>query len=688
MRVDFLAGGLIMESTPSMMQPHHILLKLRAMGLVLIASMACVVAAEDPASAFLEAYQTFKAGERLERAGELNEALAKYRSCVEQCEEIQKTSPDYQPIVIGFRMGKARERIASVEEMADQPTGAESADQDFGLEGPLPTFDSGPLEPSIAPRPRVPRIEPPSVAPPVRAPTQSDFSSYRIPQPGGGATRPTVPSVAPPVVPSISEPSPRMSTDPSFPIGRGAAKAMEDEIRALRLSLKQEELRSEELSRKLLESQAQEQMALHELDRTKVNLVELKSQLAMSRQARGDLEASNERLAAEKGRDAGRIAKLQADLVAARADLEVAEDYNSELFAKLESAASYIESSEAIREQLTTDRATLVEKLEEGIGEEATRIAAENETLREERDQAVAEADRAEKLTSENAELATKLTAAEEQVAKLAALDPEKEKMIADLRTELESVSATIAELRAERSDGQEKIEDLETQLEATATAAASATGAIAKENELLKEIVTRQIRDQAKRQQARQLVQEEMEKLEVRSSAVIDQLTALAEAETDLSEQEQRLVSGPEDAARAQAQAGSVKGPDFSMVVEKEVDDEAEPTADGTVAAAGEPENDLPENLVPRAGEAFARLNEGDFQDAATIYREIAAKAPDSYFAAVSLGVAELGLGELDNAVAAFRRALELRPNDPYAEAKLEVAELRAAHPEAASRR
>lgn len=643
---------------------------LRAIACALVAFVAGASAVEDAPTAFLEAYREFQSGERLERNGDIDAALAKYRACVERCEEIQRTSPEYQPVVITFRLGKARAKVASLESADRPPTARVSGNDDFGLEGPLPVFDSEPAKFSTLPLPRAepprPLLPPPS-APPARVP----FSSYRIPQPGVAPTALVPRRPAVPVAPRVE--APMTFSDPSAPIGRGAARAMEEEIGSLRFALKQEELRSEELARKLLEGQAQEQMALHELDRTKVSLVELKSQLAMSRQARGDLEATNERLTSEKGADAERISTLQADLVAARADLEVAEDYNSELFAKLESAASYIDASEAIREQLTTDRSTLETRLEEGLSDETDRIAAENESLREERDTAVAGAERAEELSADNVALAAKLTDAEQQIEKLAALDPEKEKIIADLRGELASVSRTLSDLREERIEGQEKIAELETQLEATATAAASATGAIAEENELLKKIVSRQIRDQAKRQQARKLVEEEMEKLEVRSTAVIDQLAALGNAETVLSDQERRLVSGPEDAARSQA--GSVNGEGFTMTVEKDVPD------------AAPPENDLPEELVGQAGEAFARLNRGDYQGAAEIYRKIADEAPESYFAAVSLGVAELGLQNSDEAVAAFERALELRSNDSYAQTKLNEARSESDEPDAAPR-
>ncbi len=400
-------------------------------------------------------------------------------------------------------------------------------------------------------------------------------------------------------------------------------------------------------------------MALRETDRTKVRVVELKAQLAMARQSLDDSEALNARLNTARGQDANRIEKLEADLVAAKADLEVAEDYNGELFAKLERAAAFIETSESIRKQLLEDRTVLAERADGAMSEETKRIASENDTLRLERDAAVADADRSEQLTQDNADLATKLTAAEDRIGQLAALDPEKEKLIADLRDELESVGVTLSSLREEQVDGRAKIAELE----ATATAAVSATGAIDEENKLLKEIVTRQLRDQAKRQQARQLVEEEMEKLQIRSANLIEQLNAMKGAETELTSREERIIRGP--LAAAPDSTSSAGGLNFSMAIVK-----ATPT-DGAA------DNDLPEALLERASEAFALLNAKDYEGAARAYRAILEEAPGSYFAAISLGVAELGRGRADAAIEPFERALAKRPDDPFALLKLGVAQL-----------
>ncbi len=351
--------------------------------------------------------------------------------------------------------------------------------------------------------------------------------------------------------------------------------------------------------------------------------------------------------------------------MATKADLEVAEEYNGELFAKLDRAASFIETSESIREQLLADRTTLADRLESGSGEQIKKLTAENDAIRAERDTAVAEAARVGGLEQDNADLATKLAAAEQRVERLAALDPEKEKIIADLRAELASVDGTLASLRQESADGRERIAELETQLEATATAAASATGAIAQENDLLKSIVNRQIRDQAKRQQARQLVEEEMEKLQVRSSTLIERLDALGEAETPLTAKEERLVRGPaEITSDSVATAG---GLDFSMAIFKPSPGEA-PS-----------ESDLPTELTDRAAAADARLASGDYAGAASIYDQLAAEAPDSYSAAVNLGIAELGGKRPREAIAAFDKAIAQRPGDSFATLQLGAAQLAA---------
>ncbi len=165
----------------------------------------------------------------------------------------------------------------------------------------------------------------------------------------------------------------------------------------------------------------------------------------------------------------------------------------------------------------------------------------------------------------------------------------------------------------------------------------------MADENALLKSLVTRQLKEQAKRQQARKLVEEEIEKLQIRSTSLLDKLNALAGEEATLTPKEKKLVDQPV--------ASSGEHPDFSLEVVKKT-----------------PESDLPPDLIARASEANEFAQNRQFSKAKDIYAEIAQKAPQSFLAAVNLGIAQRQLGDYPQAIAAFKRALELKRGDPFA--------------------
>jgi tetratricopeptide (TPR) repeat protein len=175
----------------------------------------------------------------------------------------------------------------------------------------------------------------------------------------------------------------------------------------------------------------------------------------------------------------------------------------------------------------------------------------------------------------------------------------------------------------------------------------------MAEENALLKSIVLRDLQEQARRQQARKLLEEELEKLQVKSATLLDQLGNLAAAEPTLNAREKKVAGVP---AGALAAAPS----DFTIVKPM-------------------PESDLPADLVARADEANKLSQNRRFEEARTIYEEIARKAPQSYLAAVNLGIAQRQLGNYEQAIAAFRRALELKDGDPFALTNLGTAEYRA---------
>ncbi len=644
--------------------------------LCVLAGFATLRAADDPGALFLQAYQSYKNAERLEADGRTGEALQKYRFCASLLEQVQKNSPDYEPIVIDFRLKKSREGIARAQSSIPA--------------APAEKIGTTPAMANIPPPPASPRAVPPT--PVLRFPQLS--TAYRLPVPGMPASeRSDLP---------VSERG-NFGDSTDRIIERGIVTALKDQIRGLQLRLDQEKRTTADLNLKLLESTAREQMALTEVDRTKVQNVELKGQLEQASRSLDDVQQNGDRVAAEKVASDRRIASLESELEAARADLEVANEYNGELFTKLERASKFIDSSEKIRLQLLAERKELSgrggekaenlsklkrerdeavaksetlrkkaaeaeklalqnreltsrfasaeqeildiakdrsarEKTESSLREEIARLQQERDSATTKNDSLQQQASAAAKLEEQSKLLATKLAAAEQQVAAAA----EREKLASGLRQEVDSVNRSLAAMREQLAAGGKRVVELEKQLSETASATAAATGAMAEENALLKSLVTRQLSEQARRQQARKLVEEEMEKLQIRSKTLVQKLNAMGDAETELSPRERKLFEQP------MVSAGS--GADFSIVIAKK-----------------EPASDLPEDLGKRAREANQLAQQGRLAESREIYADVARKAPQSSFAAVNLGITERLLGNYPQAIDAFKHALELKAGDPF---------------------
>ncbi|MGH8046182.1 MAG: hypothetical protein ACREKL_02955, partial [Chthoniobacterales bacterium] len=59
-------------------------------------SVAMLRAADDPGDRFVQVWQSYHSGEKLEMEGKLDEALQKFRFCVSLLSQIQKDSPEYE----------------------------------------------------------------------------------------------------------------------------------------------------------------------------------------------------------------------------------------------------------------------------------------------------------------------------------------------------------------------------------------------------------------------------------------------------------------------------------------------------------------------------------------------------------------------------------------------------------------
>jgi len=332
-------------------------------------------------------------------------------------------------------------------------------------------------------------------------------------------------------------------------------------------------------------------------------------------------------------------------------------------------AASSVKLMEGEKNALSEKLETVQEQVRTMAGRESGREKLLNELkaqLTSVQAERVGEGNKVKDLEAQNTVLSGKLVNAETQVKTLSTQLPERDHLIADLRTEMETLRSKQAAMREGVDSGQKRIAELEKQLEETSAAAAGASGAMAEENALLKSIVTRELQEQARRQQARKLVDEEVKKLQVRSETLIGKLDALGSAEVELTEKERRLFEKP---VMSSSVEGGKNSMNISMVVEKKSPDKEHKSTR---------ENDLPNELIERAAKANALANTGDLEQANGIYEELVAEAPESYFAKVNLGVTQLKLARHAKAIETLEGALEIRPGDAFALMNLGIAQYR----------
>jgi chromosome segregation ATPase len=221
-----------------------------------------------------------------------------------------------------------------------------------------------------------------------------------------------------------------------------------------------------------------------------------------------------------------------------------------QLTGDLESARTELKQAKADLDQALTDKKGLQEKLSSGAPADAN-VAA---------------------LQQENTALRTKLASTEESLKKAAGGDMAGE--MASLRGQVDSLEKKLAEANAKSAeltraneDYKKQIADLTGKLQMAGTAGKS-DSTLAKENAMLRSILDRQLKEQARREAARRLVLDEFKNLAVSTEALKTQMEVLSSPLVALSEEEEGMLKvsapslvAPEPAAPPAAAAGGAAG-------------------------------------------------------------------------------------------------------------------------------
>lgn len=643
------------------------------LSLLLVTAISLAVAvpahAQEAADQFLQAYQEFQNAEKLEREGTPRLALEKFKQAETLLNKVAQTDPQWQPLVVEYRLKKTRESITRLEgSVSSLPeTAAE-------LEGPLPTDQS-----------------PSSSLPPV-------------------TTLPSLPSTRRPQPPQQELPQ-RRTTERSYDVNGSVAQ----ELYKLRKELAAANKENQRLNERILRSDANLKSALLEVDRTKVTVVELRAQLAQSNDAlenakrdKGDVGAVRKEYEKETAAFLKKLAETEADKL-------VLEEENDALYAKLEQADAYIKSSDAIRNQLLEERTSLHTAAKDAEAkvavlaeteEKVTKLSEENKnlttqltdlektTVKKEALDKLAEENKelaaklaeveknstskkeVERLTSENKDLAAKLAEAQSQVKQT----PATSEAITALQSELNSVNDKLLAAQTEISRKEERTNQLLKQLDDASAELANlklnpVPSAEEKqflaENEILRGIILRQIKQQNQRDEAHRQLETEIESLQVNSDVLKKQLAILGAPVLELSPEERLLFKEPV-ALLADPAASQM---DVTVAMTKPTDAEATENLTPKEPAGATALNDQARELIKQAQDMFDAQN---YDEAEKIYQKIVDISPNNYFALSNLGAVQIEGGKLAAAEVALAKAIEISPNDSFAHTYLGIARSR----------
>jgi len=579
--------------------------------------------ADDPSDLFLRAYMTSQQGEKLEHDNQFRAALAKYKSAGGLIEDLRKNHPDWQPAIVEYRGRKIGESILRVQD---------------------------------------------------KAATQSDLTAGSTP----------LPEAPPPVENKLPSVGPSSEVAAARPKSTGPAPADDTAIKdaTKKLNEKIDQLQADlQKSRTQLDSAQKEKESLNgRLQETNSKLTQAQSELEKSK---GSERQTREQLA--KAQDA--LKKAEA---AGAAPADKAQQALRAEISRLKDALTAAEEA-----RLTA------EKAKEQAGAKASEADKKIASVTKERDAALAQLKggkepekRVQVLIAENVDLKQKLAAAEKNVRELSADKPKKEKELADVKSQLEQLRGQLSASQKQNQEYETRMAGMRSQLDELSTQLASAklkgstpeeTAKLRKENEMLRAIVVRERQEEARREQSKKLLFAELEKLQIKSDTLNQQVELLTQPITKLSDEELALLRQPivsisdHNPAAMKASFTFAKKSTMNAVTITGAEPANKPPAENTPPA---PQNnppstfnpDVPEDLKPLARSARENFEQRKYRAAEKQYQEILTKSPNNLYSLSNLGVVYFRTARFKAAELTLKKAVALAPNDEFAHTTLGI--------------
>jgi Flp pilus assembly protein TadD/uncharacterized coiled-coil DUF342 family protein len=586
----------------------------------LLATGLLVGQQDDPSEIFLKAYLSAQQGAKLEHENRFKTALAKYRFAGSLIEELRKSHADWQPAIVDYRGRKISDGILRIQERMSRQNDLATGAR------------------------RLPEIVP------------------SLPETEGAWSEPGPEAVAPQAAETIAQGSSGAAIKEATRKLRGKVDQLQDALEKSRSDLDTARKEKEVVSARLKDTTSKLEQAQNEIGKSRKSERQARDQLAKVEDSLKVLQASRDNGAKEQQQLRAEVARMK-DVAAGAEEARVAAEKQRD-----ETNARSADTSRQI--------ATLLQQRDEALAQL----------------QGMKEADqRLQGVLAENSDLRQKLANAEGKVREFGNDAPKNADELANVKRQVAHLQQQLAETQKQNQYFATRIAELHVQLDETSTQLqnAKATGVnsedtaqLAKENELLRDIVVRERQEEARRYQAKERMLAELDKLKIKSDALSKQIELLAQPVTKLSSEELALLRQPVVSISNQ-NPGILKAsfifakessPNFQKVVEpnakeRSVRDSGGATTDSSSDATGPPHftPDVPDDLLNVARAAKDSFDQGKYHAAEKRYREILTKSPKNLYALSNLGAVYLRNGKFRSAESTLKKALTISSNDEF---------------------
>lgn len=229
-------------------------------------------------------------------------------------------------------------------------------------------------------------------------------------------------------------------------------------------------------------------------------------------------------------------------------------------------------------------------------------------------------------------------------------------KQVEKIQGQLELAKQENTALRETNDEYRQQLDTLQAELDLAKND--DQVNTLKEENAVLRDIVNRQLKEQARRDIAKRLAMEELENLAIDSAKLETQLDILGSPLVELSDDERALL----------------RRPTTGLVVEETGEISTSLEGDSTSIDNYATRPRVPGEFKDVAEEANTLFQQGKFDEAAAKYQTILNSYPESLYAISNLAVVRFQQGRYPGAEEYLRRAVKLAPRDAFSHSILGI--------------